>query len=112
MEQFKITCAMLRIYLWYRGDVDIFARDVWVRSRAAAQRQPDPAPWLKPEDMHQAWKEISLLLQSLAMVERGLTSAKFAAEVYDSLAKLAADPAAREEILRIARTRADMATQG
>jgi hypothetical protein len=109
VAQIKITCEMLRVYLWYRGDVDIFARDMWVRSRAAAARAADPAPDLKREEMpDEAWKEITLLLQSLGMVERGLTSPGFAAEVYDSLAGLAADPAAREEILRIARTRADL----
>ena len=111
MAQIKITCAMLQVYLWYRGDVDIFARDMWVRSRTDVARPADPAPYLEREEMpDEAWGAISLLLQSLGMVERGLTSPAFAVEVYDSLARLAADDSAREEILRIARARTDVAT--
>ena len=93
---------MLRIYLRYRGDGDIFGRDLFVRGGNVPERDDMP---------DEAWGEISLLVQSLGMVERGLTSPAFAAEVHDSLAKLAADPAAREEILRIARTRADVDTK-
>jgi len=102
VEHIKITAAMLRTYLWYRGDVDIYARDTWVRGGT---------PFEGVEVPNEAWKQISLLLQSLGMVERGLASPAFAAEVHDSLERLAADHAAREEILRIARTRADVDTR-
>jgi hypothetical protein len=101
VEHIKITSAMLRTYLWYRGDDDIYARDTSVRRGA---------PFEGVEVPDEAWKQISLLLQSLGMVERGLASPAFAAEVHDSLERLAADPEAREEILRIARTRADVDT--
>lgn len=101
---------MLQVYLWYRGDADTFARDMWVRTEAAAAGRTGPAPELQRDEMPDgAWAAITVLLQSLGMVERGQSSPSFAAETYESLDRLAADPAAREEILRIARSRADMA---
>jgi hypothetical protein len=86
-----ITKEMLRIYQRFRGDVDGFSRGGTRLEKAAM-----------PDD---AWGEIGVLLQSLGMVERGLASPVFAAEVDASLSRLAADAGAREEILRMVHDR-------
>jgi hypothetical protein len=84
-----ITKRLLEIYARFGGDVDGFARG---GSEAEKAEMPDGA-----------WAQIAVLLQSLGIVERGLAAPSFAADVAASLAELAADPAAREEILRMAR---------
>jgi hypothetical protein len=80
---------MFEIYARFDGDVDAFDRG---GSEAENAEMPEGA-----------WGQISAMLQSLAMVERGVTAPAFTAEVEASLAEHGVDSATRKEMLRIIR---------